>query len=80
MDLGHADPVTAERAGAFEQLSCSTRKRIRVPFGDAHRAGESPVCGHDGRRLDLRRDLDEIRERSTRIHDSDGIKVQTSRP
>jgi hypothetical protein len=80
MDLGHAGPVTAECGGAVEQLSCSARKRIRVPFGDAHRAGESAVSRHDGRRLDLRRDLDEIRERSPRIHDSDGIKVQTSRP
>jgi hypothetical protein len=51
-----------------------------VALGDAHRARESAVAGHNGRRLDLRRDLDEIRERSPRIHDSDGIKVQTSRP
>jgi len=80
VDLGDADPVDAERGGAVEQLPRGPRKRVLVPLGNAHRTYKSAVSGHNRRRLDLRRDLDEIRERPPRIHDADGIKVQTSRP
>ena len=80
MDLGHPGAVTPERRGALEQLPRGARKRVRSVLGNTHGTRDRAVSRNDGRRLDLRRDLDEIRERSPRIHDTDAIKVQTSRP
>jgi hypothetical protein len=80
VELGDTDPFAAELGRALEQLPRGTRNGFLLPLGDTHRTRNSALSGHNRRRLDLRRDLDEIRERSPRIHDSDGIKVQTSRP
>ncbi len=80
VDLGQPGAVTPKRRGALEQLPRGARKRVRSVLGNTHGTRDRAVSRNDGRRLDLRRDLDEIRERSPRIHDTDAIKVQTSRP
>ena len=75
MELRYAAAVRAERIGAVDQLPHGTRQDAPSRFGDADRACGGTVRGHDRCRLDLRRHLDEIRESSRRIHDSDGIRA-----
>jgi len=78
--LGDATVAMTELGGAVEQLPRRTCQDGPPPVGNADRAGHFPVAGNHGCRVDLRRDLDEIRESARRIHDSDSNKVQTLLP
>ena len=76
----YRDHATLEPVDYYFKVPSDAAERDFFVLDPMLATGGSAVSGHDSRRLDLRRDLDEIRERSPRIHDSDGIKVQTLRP
>jgi membrane protein len=68
VDLRNAAPFPPERGSAVEQLPHGTREDGATGVRDAHRSGQLAVCGDERGRLDLRRDLDEIRESPRRVH------------